>query len=122
MKALLDVGGGSKETPIPLRYAGWRHDLLDIHARAGVDVVMDARQLAQRMAASSYDAVYAGHVLEHFYPHDLPAVLRGFLHVLKPGGFVEARVPDLEAVFHAAVERKLDIEEVLYDSAAGKIS
>ena len=27
---VLNVGGGSKDIPIPSHYANWRHDLLDI--------------------------------------------------------------------------------------------
>jgi predicted SAM-dependent methyltransferase len=42
--------------------------------------------------------VYCSHNLEHYYHHEVPRVLAGSLHVLKPHGFAEIRVPDVEAV------------------------
>ncbi len=45
MKCVLNVGGHSKTIAIPVYYAGWKHDLLDIDARNTPDVVMDAREL-----------------------------------------------------------------------------
>jgi hypothetical protein len=50
------------------------------------------------LAAASYDAVWCSHNLEHYWRHDLPRVLAGFLHVLKDDGFAEVRVPDLKLV------------------------
>lgn len=48
-------------------------------------------------------------------------VLGGFLHVLKAGGWAHIRVPDINAVMRAAVERNLDVEDALYTSPAGPI-
>ena len=56
MKAFLNVGGLSKAIKVPARYEGWRHDLLDIDARFDMDIVMDARQIADRLAAETYDS------------------------------------------------------------------
>src|SRR4051812_48409355 len=120
MHALLNVGGGSKKIPIPPRYAGWRHDLLDIDHSAEADVVMDAREL-HNLAAASYDAVYCSHAVEHFYPHDVPRVLRGFVHVLKPDGFAEVRVPNLLTVMKFVAARGLDVDDPLYYVAKAPI-
>lgn len=119
--AVLNVGGASKSIPIPSHYASWQHLLLDISPGPDVDVVQDARELA-RLQASQFDAVYCSHNLEHYYKHDAKRVLSGFLHVLKPSGFVELRVPDMRAVLKAMIERKMDIDDVLYVSPAGPIS
>jgi len=51
----------------------------------------------------------------------VPKVLAGFLHVLKPGGFAQVRVPDIAEVMRLANEKSLDLEDVLYQSAAGPI-
>jgi SAM-dependent methyltransferase len=118
---VLNVGGGSKDIPLPPHYGNWRHDLLDIDPKGKPDVVCDAREL-HTLAAGQYDAVYCSHNLEHYYPHDGPKVLRGFLHVLKPDGFAEIRVPDLNSVMRCVVESNLDIEDVLYHSPGGPIS
>jgi SAM-dependent methyltransferase len=118
MKKVLNVGGNSKQIPIPDHYKSWQHDLLDIDASKRPDVVCDAREMA-KLPAAAYDAVYCSHNLEHYWRHDLPKVLAGFAHVLRPDGFVEAIVPDMKAVFVEMLERKLDIDDVLYKSPAG---
>lgn len=118
---VLNVGGGSKRIPLPSHYGSWRHDLLDIDPTGKPDVVCDAREL-HTLAAGQYDAVYCSHNLEHYYKHDGPKVLTGFLHVLKPDGFAEIRVPDMNSVMKRVVESKLDIEDVLYQSSGGPIS
>lgn len=117
---VLNVGGGSRHIPIPDRYRGWVHHLLDIDARVEPDIVCDAREM-NKLDRASYDAVYCSHNLEHYFAHDVPKVLGGFAHVLDAGGFVEIRVPDLLAVMEAVVANKLDLIDPLYESAAGPI-
>lgn len=121
MKKVLNVGGNSKTTPLPPEYAAYEHVLLDIDPRGAPDIVCDARQLAT-LAAGEYDAVYCSHNLEHYYRHDVPKVLAGFLHVLKEGGFAHIRVPDIGEVMRATIERGLEPEDVLYTAAAGPIT
>ena len=120
MRRVLNVGGNSKAIPLPPDYAGYEHVLLDIDPAGAPDIVCDARQL-QTLELGQFDAVYCSHNLEHYYRHDVPKVLAGFRHVLKPGGFAHIRVPDLDAVMRAVVERGLDIDDVLYQSNAGPI-
>jgi SAM-dependent methyltransferase len=118
---VLNVGGGSKLIAIPPHYAGWSQLMLDIDPNAKPDVLADARELA-RLEPALFDAVYCSHNLEHYYAHDVPKVLAGFAHVLKPGGFAEIRVPDVGAVARAMTERGRDMEDVLYTSPAGPIT
>lgn len=118
---VLNVGGASKQIALPPHYSGWLHLLLDIAPGPDVDVVLDARKLAT-LDPMQFDAIYCSHNLEHYYRHDCDTVLRGFRHVLKPGGFVEARVPDMSSVLEVMVARGMDIDDVLYTSAAGPIS
>jgi SAM-dependent methyltransferase len=120
-RRLINVGGNSKTIPIPTHYDGWEHYLLDIDPTGGPDIVCDAREM-HTLPASSYDAVFCSHNLEHYYRHDLPRVLAGFLHVLKPDGFADIRVPDMKAVFEEMLKRGLDIDDVLYESPAGPIT
>jgi SAM-dependent methyltransferase len=121
MKKILNVGGNSKQIPLPDIYAGWEHVLLDIDERGMPDVVCDARQLST-LPASTYDSVYCSHNLEHYYRHDALKVLAGFVHVLKNDGFLFVRVPDLDAVMRTVVEKKLDIDDILYQSPSGPIA
>jgi SAM-dependent methyltransferase len=118
---VLNVGGGNKLIPIPSHYSEWDHVLLDIDPASGADVILDARKLIT-FPASSFDAVYCSHNLEHYYQHDALKVLAGFLHVLKPGGFVEIHVPDILSVMSRLVKSKLDISDTLYQSKNGPIS
>jgi SAM-dependent methyltransferase len=120
--AVLNVGGRSKAIPIPPHYAGWRHLLLDIDPAAGdADIVCDAREL-DGFEGGRFDAVYCSHNLEHYYRHDVPRVLAGFLHVLKPDGFAEIRVPDLEAVFRKVASGEVGLEDELYRADGGPIA
>jgi len=118
---VLNVGGNSKQIPIPDHYRGWNHLLLDIAPGPEVDVLLDARKLSD-YHGDKFDSVYSSHNLEHFYPYDVPKVLSGFMQVLKPGGFVDVRVPDLNSVLQAVVERGMELDDVLYVSPAGPIS
>jgi hypothetical protein len=118
---VLNVGGNTKRIPIPDHYAGWRHYLLDIAAGPDVDLVLDARELG-KLDGGQFAAIYCSHNLEHYYRHDGARVLAGFRHVLREDGFAEIRVPDMQAVFGAMVERGLEIDDVLYESPAGAIT
>ncbi|MEB3333753.1 MAG: methyltransferase domain-containing protein [Cyanobacteriota bacterium] len=120
MKRLLNVGGNSKAIALPPEYGEFEHLLLDIDPTLAPDIVCDARQLTT-LPANQFDAVYCSHNLEHYYRHDVPKVLTGFIHILRDGGFAHIRVPDLQALMRLAVERNLDLEDILYVSPAGPI-
>lgn len=119
-KAVLNVGGASKQLPIPDYYAGWRHDLLDIDPAVGPDIVLDARRL-DTLAPANYDAVYCSHNIEHYHRHDAAKVVRGMAHVLKPDGFVELRLPDIKNVLRYIVEKDLDVDDPLYHIPEGPV-
>jgi SAM-dependent methyltransferase len=119
--AVLDVGGGSHEIPLPLHYTGWTRCLIDIDPAAKPDIVLDARELG-RLQPAQFDAVYCSHNLEHYYAHEVKALLLGFVHALKPGGFAEIRVPDVAAVAREISLPGRDLDDVLYDSPAGPIT
>lgn len=67
----------------------------------------------------SMDAVWASHVVEHCYWHQLPDVFRALMRVLKSDGFVVIRVPDLAFI---ADKIKEGLLEKLYDSSSGPVS
>jgi predicted SAM-dependent methyltransferase len=103
-KAVLNVGGGSKDIPIPDRYGDWRQDLLDIDPRSGADVCHDARRLSD-LPPATHHAVYCSHNLEHYYRHEAIQVARGFAHVLTGEGFAEVVVPDLLSLMETVVKK-----------------
>lgn len=120
-KRFLNVGGNNKAIATQPFFEGWEHHLLDIDPKGKPDLLCDARELTT-LPGATYDAVYCSHNLEHYYAHDVPRVLAGFHHVLKPDGFAHIRVPDLPAVFEALRQRNVDVDEPLYDSSAGPMS
>ncbi len=119
-KKVLNVGGNNKAIALPPQYAGFEHILLDIDPEGSPDIVCDARELIQ-LQPNQFEAVYCSHNLEHYYQHDVAKVLAGFIHVLKPEGFAHIRVPDIPQVMRVAVQKDLDVEDVLYHSDVGPI-
>lgn len=122
MPLVLNVGGGSKSVAIPSHFDGWEHLLLDIAPHPDVDLVCDARLLADKFLSSSYEAIYCSHNLEHYYGHDIAKVLKGFLHVLTDEGFAEIRVPDIGELIKLMASANLDIDREIYRSSMGPIT
>ena len=120
-KRVLNVGGNTKEIPLPAHYNGWEQVLLDIDSGPTVDLVADAREL-QSLEPEQFDAIYASHVLEHFFLHDLERVIKGFAYMLNPEGFVEAYVPDVVGVMRTVIHQRKDLYDFLYQSPAGPIT
>ena len=65
------------------------------------DVVCDIRKLP--FEDDSVDGVYASHVLEHFYSHEIDDVLSEWKRVIKPGGKIILAVPDIIAAMKMAL-------------------
>ena len=118
MPKVLNVGGGP--VSVPPEYQGWDVVLLDIDPDVQPDICLDAREMAT-LEPAQFDAVYASHVLEHFAECDVGKVLWGFYHVLTWDGYADIRVPDVQAVVAAVVERGLDLDAVLYQAPVGPI-
>ena len=121
MRKVLNVGGNSREIPLPPQYEGWQKILLDIDPKVKPDVLCDARKL-KKLPAGMYDGVYCSHNLEHYYRHDVPKVLAGFSHVLKDGGFAHIIVPDMGEVMRTVVQRGSDIDDMLFESPLGPVT
>lgn len=121
-KKLLNVGGGSKQTPIPEQYSEYRHDLLDIDMNDDVDIACDARLMKEHLLPSTYDVVYCAHNLEHYYDHEVSLVLEGMRYALRDGGAVHIIVPNIGQLIHHMVEGQIDLEDRLYECAEGPIT
>jgi len=120
---LLNVGGGTKKIPLGAPYESMNieHLLLDIVPGPGVDYAWDARDL-DRFTETSFDIVYCSHNLEHFSVKDYPQVLKGFHHILKPGGLVDIRVPNIQGAMEEMIKRNCELDDTAYVSQAGPIS
>lgn len=97
----------------------WVETRLDIDPSVKPDVVASMTDMSPVPDASCH-AVYSSHNLEHLFPHELQQALTEFLRVLDPGGFLFARVPDLQLASAAIAKGRAD--EPLYESANGPIT
>jgi predicted SAM-dependent methyltransferase len=118
-KQFLNVGGASKSIPVPERYLGWKHVLLDIYPGPDVDIVLDATNLTE-LNPDQFDAVLCSHAIEHLEIHDIPTVLGGMAHVLKPDGMVEIICPNFEWVFDQ-ISAGAQLDDIAYESPSGPI-
>ena len=122
-KRVLNVGGGSTKAALdPIRYKDMRQSILDIDPRVRPDVCCDALDMASKIKAASFDAVFCSHNLEHYYYHHAKVVLAGMFYILKPGGFVEIRVPDILEAIKLMEARGSDLDDPLYVAAGGPIA
>ena len=79
-------------------HSEWK--IFDIEKRPEVDYVGNASDLSQ-FEDESIEAIYASHVLEHFYyglNYELAFTLSEWYRVLKEGGKLMISVPDLRAL------------------------
>ena len=74
------------------------------------------------LEADQYDAVFCSHNLEHFYRHEVPQVLAGFMQVLKPDGIVDIVVPNLGYLFAEIHARSHDVDDVWYRTVSGPVT
>lgn len=93
--------------------------MFDIDPADDPDIVGSMLDMAA-VADVSVDAIYSAHNIEHVHGHEVPLVLRGFLRVLKPDGFLVVTCPDLQAVCQLVAEDKLG--DAAYTSPAGPIT
>jgi predicted SAM-dependent methyltransferase len=83
----LDIGCGDNKR---IGFIG-----VDIRRTKAVDVIADARKLPFR--DGSFDHVYSSHLIKHFSHQEVKNVLAEWVRVLKKGGILEIRCPDLRA-------------------------
>ena len=120
-RRVLNVGGQSRGIQLPTPYGTFEQVLLDLDPSVGADIVLDVRELTT-LAPQQFDAVYCSHNLEHVRQHEVPVVLAGFRHVLKPGGLAHIIVPDLQELMLACVQQGIDLDGLLYESPMGPIT
>ena len=66
---------------------------LDIRRTVRVDIISDARRLPFKDCC--FDLVFSSHILEHFSHKESMKVLAEWIRVIKIGGEIELRCPDL---------------------------
>lgn len=122
-KTILHVGPGHRNNgaKLPAAFQGseWQEIRLDIDPANEPDIIGSMLDMAA-VADASVDAIYSAHNIEHVYAHEVPQVLKEFLRVLKPDGFLVVTCPDLQTVCQLVAEDKLG--DAAYTSPAGPIT
>jgi predicted SAM-dependent methyltransferase len=121
-KSVLHVGCGPKNPEAlhpAFRQQQWQEVRLRINPAVQPDIV-DSITDMHVVANESVDAIWSCHSLEYLFAHEVPIALEEFYLVLKPNGLVLIRLSNIQALAREGVRGNL--EDVLYESAAGTIS
>jgi SAM-dependent methyltransferase len=106
-KIVLNVGAGNSTLKNQTGYfSDWQEVRVDV-ADCKPDIVSTIVDLKE-IPNAAVDAIWASHVIEHQYWHDLPRVFKNFLRVLKPNGFAVIRVPNLASISHLITNKLLE--------------
>src|SRR5665213_2402619 len=90
-------------------FEGWTNqDIIGDDPNIKADLVCDAAELP--LEDNSVDFIYAGHLIEHYYPDTVDAAMREWHRVLKRGGKLVVITPDCGAVFKDYASGKLTME------------
>lgn len=85
---------------------------VDVLRGGNVDVRADCRFLTW-LKPNSVDHLYAAHLVEHFSYTEIMEILRSWFEVLKPGGKLQVKLPDLDFLCRAYVDGIHSPEEVM---------
>lgn len=122
-KTIIHVGPGHRRNgamlPPFFQTPEWKEIRLDIDPATEPDIVGSMLDMPE-VADKSADAIYSAHNIEHVYCFEVPLVLKEFLRVLKPGGYLLITCPDLQAACSLVAEDKLT--DIAYQSPAGPIT
>lgn len=100
---LLNLGAGGHAAPDDVR-GDLREIQVDISAPA--DVIADLRELP--FDDDHAAAVYCAHVIEHFEECHLVDLVREWRRVLKPGGTLRVRCPDVQSAAQFIAQNGVD--------------
>lgn len=96
-KKLLNVGCGDRHIrKLKPYFENWEEIRLDLYDESA-DIKCDIVTLKD-VQDSTVDCVWASHVIEHLYWHELSETFNNFMRVLKPNGFAVITVPDLGSI------------------------
>ena len=92
-------------------YPGWIN--VDLDKKVEADIYTDVGELP--FEDESADFIYAGHIIEHFFPRDVPRFVKEWLRVLKKGGKLAIVVPDTKMLAQRYVNGEISCKEFSYE-------
>ena len=123
MKTVLHIGCGAyapEKLLAEFRAENWHEIRVDIDPAVKPDIVASLTDMSA-IPDGQHDAIYSSHTLEHLHWHQVPVALGECLRVLRPGGTLVLKLPNLEAVCQAVAGGK-SLVEPLYQSQVGPIT
>lgn len=122
IKSVLNVGSG-KSTIKDSIYAEDLESLheyrMDIDKKNNPDICADVTNLSG-VDDEIVDVVYTSHMVEHLDYYKVIPVIKSFLRLTKPNGFVRIVVPNLKSIAHEIL--KGNLTGTVYESPGGPIS
>jgi predicted SAM-dependent methyltransferase len=97
-------------------FEGWvNQDIIGDDPNMRVDMVCDANTLPYEN--DTVDFIYAGHLVEHYYPDTLAVAVAEWKRVLRPGGKLVIVTPDCGSVFrdYADYDRESERHHIAFD-------
>jgi SAM-dependent methyltransferase len=122
-RRVLNVGSGprtSRSLHPAFSAEAWNEVRLDIEPSVEPDLVGSVTSLGSLLSESSVDAVWASHVMEHLFRHEVDPALRQVFRVLKEDGFAIFTSPDIAVAVDIAA--RFGMDHVIYHSPAGPIT
>jgi predicted SAM-dependent methyltransferase len=117
-KIVLNIGCGKTALISQSKhFVDWKEIRIDAFENNTADIICSCTDL-DKVPNESVDAIWASHVVEHNYFHDLPNVFKSMMRVLKEDGFAIIRVPDLASI---AEKMKYNLMAIEYESSAGPV-
>jgi len=107
---------------INLNMGGWTetrpgYTNIDLRLEKFVDLVADVRDLSDYFKPGTVDNIMAFEILEHFGKDEILDVLKHWVGLLKPGGKLFIRVPDVVEAVNQYQEGKIgpwELNRILY--------
>lgn len=122
-RLVLNIGSGAHaSTRLQKMFpsSDWNELRLDIEPGVRPDVVGSLDNVGALFEPDSIDAVWASHVLEHLFRHEVRTALLQLRSILKPNGFAVITSPDIEVA--AGLAARYGMDHVVYHSPAGPIT
>lgn len=126
-RPLVSLAAPAINVALPIRARG-RHILhfgcgmIDDHRFINVDALplphvhyVTRSPKLRRIRSSSLEGFYACHVLEHFPHQQVDEILRQWVRLLRPGGWMRIAVPDFERIVADYESEGRRVESIVFD-------